>query len=103
MITILCFIVAIIDVYLIQTEKYDLPVDLDAFFSLSDQPKAIFSSLALCSIVIVAYLLNKLFGVDPLGRTFELFGKFAVQEGSRKIKVKNWIQEYNDLHDDDSI
>jgi sterol 24-C-methyltransferase len=45
--------------------------------------------------------INALFGVDPLGRTNELFGKFAVQEKKRKINVNNMIDGYNDLHDDE--
>ena len=45
-------------------------------------------------------ILNKILGVDPLGRTGELLGKFAGQESKRGIKVDNWIDQYNDLHDD---
>lgn len=52
------------------------------------------------SIVAVLGASNYLFGTDPIGRTIELFGKFANQEKSRNIKVDNWIDTYNDLHDD---
>lgn len=45
--------------------------------------------------------LNKLFGTDPLGRTGELLAKFAGQEKKRNIKVNDWIDQYNNLHDDD--
>ena len=44
---------------------------------------------------------NKVTGVDPIGRTTELFGKFAVQEKKRKINVDDMIEGYNHLHDDD--
>jgi Mycolic acid cyclopropane synthetase len=43
---------------------------------------------------------NKAFGVDPIGRTTEILSKFAVQEKKRSIKVGDWIDEYNTLHDD---
>ena len=36
-------------------------------------------------------LINKVFGTDPIGRTFALFGTFFVQEGKRKIKVDDMI------------
>lgn len=45
-------------------------------------------------------LINALFGVDPLGRTQELFGKFAVQEKKRNINVNTMIDGYNNLQDD---
>jgi hypothetical protein len=48
-------------------------------------------------------VLNKLFGTDPLGRTKELLGKFAVQESKRNIKVDDFITTYNDLHDDGKV
>lgn len=46
-------------------------------------------------------LVNKAFGTDPLGRTSEMFSKFAVQEKSRKIEVNSVIEGYNKLHEDD--
>ena len=42
-----------------------------------------------------------MFGTDPLGRTIELFGKFFSQEKKRNISVDKWIDNYNELHDDD--
>ncbi len=101
MILIASVIIALSDISLIFTENYEIPVDLDAFLASEPKIQMIFASLALCVIVIIASIFNTLFGVDPLGRTMELFGKFSVQEGKRNIKVKNWIKEYNDLHDDD--
>ena len=44
-------------------------------------------------------VLNSVLGVDPLGRTGELLGKFAGQDKKRGIKVDSWINEYNSLHD----
>ena len=38
--------------------------------------------------MLVLLLLNSILGVDPLGRTFELLGKFAGQEKKRGIKVR---------------
>ena len=43
---------------------------------------------------------NKLYGTNPLGRTYELLGKFFVQEKKRNISVDKWIDQYNELHDD---
>ncbi len=50
--------------------------------------------------MVTTTVINKLFGTDPLGRTLDLFGKFSKQEKTRNIKVENWIDTYNDLHDD---
>jgi len=36
-------------------------------------------------------LVNQVFGTNPIGRTFALFGTFFVQEGKRKIKVDDMI------------
>lgn len=44
---------------------------------------------------------NRMTGVDPIGRTSELFGKFAVQEKKRKINVDAMIEGYNTLQDDE--
>ena len=52
------------------------------------------------SVVAGVYAVNAMFGTNPIGRTLALFGKFSVQESSRNIEVNQWIDEYNDLHDD---
>jgi hypothetical protein len=44
--------------------------------------------------------MNRLLGVNPIGRTTELFSLFFKQEGRRKIVVNDMIDEYNNLHDD---
>lgn len=53
-------------------------------------------------VLVSVSALNYLSGSDPIGRTRELFGKFAVQEGKRKIVVDDVINTYNELHDDDA-
>jgi len=45
-------------------------------------------------------VVNYIYGTNPLGRTKELLGKFSSQEKKRNIQVKDWIDQYNDLHDD---
>lgn len=51
--------------------------------------------------VLALSAINKAYGTDPIGRTLELFGKFAVQEKKRNINVNEVIDAYNNLHDDD--
>ena len=70
------------------------------FFAADVNTKIVCSVFGLSALSVLLGLVNALFGVDPLGRTLELFGKFSVQEGKRKINVNNWIDEYNDLNDD---
>lgn len=53
------------------------------------------------SVLTGLVVLNTALGTDPIGRTLSLFKKFSVQERSRNIEVKEWINEYNTLHDDD--
>ena len=50
--------------------------------------------------VLAIVSVNKLFGVDPIGRTLDIMKKFSVQEKKRSINVDAWIGQYNDLHDD---
>jgi sterol 24-C-methyltransferase len=49
--------------------------------------------------VVAIGVLNKAAGVDPIGRTLELFGRFQVHEKNRDLKVDNVIDTYNNLHD----
>lgn len=51
--------------------------------------------------VVAIGIANKAFGSDPLGRTYDLLKKFAVQEKKRKINVDQIIEKYNELHNDD--
>lgn len=41
-------------------------------------------------------------GTNPIGRSFELIGKMIFQERKRNIKVDDWIDTYNNLHDDNT-
>ena len=52
--------------------------------------------------VVSVLVVNSFFDANPLGRTKELFGKFFLQEKKRKIQVKDWINTYNELHNDDT-
>eukprot|EP00599_Poterioochromonas_sp_BG-1_P003830 CAMPEP_0173153552 /NCGR_PEP_ID=MMETSP1105-20130129/12929_1 /TAXON_ID=2985 /ORGANISM="Ochromonas sp., Strain BG-1" /LENGTH=401 /DNA_ID=CAMNT_0014069511 /DNA_START=31 /DNA_END=1236 /DNA_ORIENTATION=- len=81
-------------------EKVKLPRNFDDFLKSDRADQVVVVGLAGVSIVAVLGASNYLFGTDPIGRTIELFGKFANQEKSRNIKVDNWIDTYNDLHDD---
>jgi hypothetical protein len=54
------------------------------------------------SVVVGLYVVNSTFGTNPLGRTFDLISRFFVQEKKRKIVVKDMIDGYNTLHDDDA-
>lgn len=51
-------------------------------------------------MVVALGTVNFVFGTNPLGRTLELFGILSSQEKKRKIKVDEWIDTYNNLHDD---
>lgn len=51
-------------------------------------------------VVVALGAANYMFGTNPLGRTMELLGHFSRQEKKRNIKVGEWIDTYNDLHDD---
>ena len=78
-----------------------LPANYTAFLSSDLKSQVIGAVFALSVLSAVLNVVNALTGVDPIGRTLDLFGKFSVQEGKRKINVNKWIDGYNDLHDDD--
>lgn len=81
--------------------KIQVPKTLDDYLNKIDSTSQIVVGAGVgTGLYLGIHVVNKLFGVDPLGRTMELFGKFAVQEKKRNITVDNWIDEYNDLHDD---
>ncbi len=44
--------------------------------------------------------MNHLVGTDPIGRTWELLKIMLFQEKKRNINVNEWIDTYNNLHDD---
>jgi sterol 24-C-methyltransferase len=77
-----------------------VPTSLDSFKQLDNNHKVAYGVAAVALSYGGLRIINALFGVDPLGRTSELFGKFAVQEKKRNINVNQMIDGYNDLQDD---
>ena len=77
-----------------------VPANFDDFLRSNTQDKVVFVGVAGVGLVAVAGTVNYLFGTNPIGRTLELLGKFSSQEKSRNIKVNDWIDTYNELHDD---
>lgn len=72
----------------------------EKFLASEPKDKAVTAAVVGGGALAVILVVNKVLGVNPLGRTSELLGKFATQEKKRSIKVENWIDQYNDLHDD---
>jgi sterol 24-C-methyltransferase len=82
--------------------QLSIPTSLDAFKSSSREQQLVFAGLLGVSGVTLLLLLNKLFGTDPIGRTLAMFRSFSKQEKTRNIKVDEWIDTYNDLHQGDT-
>ena len=82
--------------------KVQLPKSFGDFKNMNMRDQLILTGMAGVGTFVSLKVINKLFGTDPLGRTGELLGKFAVQESSRQIDVNQMIDQYNDLHDDNS-
>ena len=78
-----------------------LPTSFAEFLASSPSDQAAIGGLAGASALLILLTVNKVLGVDPLGRTGELMGTLAGQEKKRSIKVDNIINQYNELHDDD--
>ena len=78
-----------------------LPTSFAEFLASSPTDQAAIGGLAGASALLILLTVNKVLGVDPLGRTGELMGTLAGQEKKRAIKVDNIINQYNELHDDD--
>lgn len=53
------------------------------------------------SIIATVAVVNSLYGTNPVGRTLDILMNFASQEKRRNIAVKDVIDKYNDLHDND--
>mmetsp|Transcript_19815 Transcript_19815/g.28495 ORF Transcript_19815/g.28495 Transcript_19815/m.28495 type:complete len:413 (+) Transcript_19815:25-1263(+) len=88
------------DAAFIYLNKLPIPQSMDALMkSDKDSKLAYGGAIALGSITGIL-LVNKMFGTDPIGRTWEMFKVFLRQEKTRNIKVDEWIDKYNDLHDD---
>jgi hypothetical protein len=80
--------------------KVKLPKNLDEFMKYDTENKVIVAGAAGVTVFAVLGAVNYIYGTNPFGRTFELLGTFSSQEKKRNIKVDNWIETYNDLHDD---
>lgn len=55
------------------------------------------------SLAVTALVVNSLYGTNPLGRTWDILTTFSSQEKKRKIQVNDWIDQYNNLHDDEKV
>lgn len=88
------------DAAYIYVNKLPIPQNLDALLSGNTESKVAFGGVVALGGISTLLLVNKLFGTDPIGRTWEMFMRFLKQEKSRNIKVGEWIDQYNDLHDD---
>jgi len=83
-------------------ERITVPKTLDEFLNKTDTTSQVVVGGAVgVSVLVGLGAANKMFGTNPLGRTYDLLGKFFVQEKKRNISVDKWIDQYNDLHDDD--
>ncbi len=88
------------DLAYVYVNKIDIRKSLEAFNECDTKTKIAVGGLAGLSAYISLYSVNSFFGTDPIGRTFALFRTFFVQERNRNIKVNDWIDTYNELHDD---
>ncbi len=88
------------DAAYIYANKIDVRKSLESFNECDSKTKVAVGGLAGLSAIFSLYSLNAMTGTDPIGRTLALMRKFFVQEKSRNIKVDDWINTYNELHDD---
>jgi sterol 24-C-methyltransferase len=52
------------------------------------------------SALVGLYGFNKVVGNNPIGKTITMFTTFGSQEKKRQIEVNEWIDKYNNLHED---
>lgn len=64
---------------------------------LSSEQKGVALAVATC---VGLYGFNQAMGTNPIGRTLKLFSTFGSQEKKRNIEVNDWIDKYNNLHED---
>jgi hypothetical protein len=83
-------------------KELPVPNSYSQFVESSNEVKIAFGSIFIAALSLVLAAINQAYGTDPFGRTKELLDKFSVQEGKRNIKVDDWINTYNKLHDDDA-
>jgi len=66
-----------------------------------EQQKAIaLGAAALLGVLGANAAMADSFGNTPLGRTGKMFSTFGSQEKKRNIEVNDWIDKYNNLHED---
>lgn len=86
--------------YYAMTEGIALPMTFEVLMASDLKTQICGTTVCISAIFSLLLLFNALTGVDPLGRTLELFGNFLGQEKKRDINVNSWIDGYNKLHDD---
>jgi sterol 24-C-methyltransferase len=90
--------------YLLYLKGETIPLSVNAFLEAFHKRDSVsqvaMASLVGASAILGAIVVNHAFGTDPIGRTKDMFSKFAVQEKKRNIRVDDWIETYNNLHDD---
>eukprot|EP01040_Poterioochromonas_malhamensis_P021462 gene21462-25900_t len=72
-------------------EKLKLPTSWEGLQKSDNNTKLVVYAGAGVGAVLALSAINKAYGTDPIGRTLELFGKFAVQEKKRNINVNEVI------------
>ncbi len=70
---------------------------MDAYQRLSSEQKGM---VLAAGALLGLYGLNEAAGSNPIGRTFKMFTTFGSQEKKRNIEVNDWIDKYNNLHED---
>mmetsp|Transcript_33954 Transcript_33954/g.44802 ORF Transcript_33954/g.44802 Transcript_33954/m.44802 type:complete len:423 (-) Transcript_33954:442-1710(-) len=70
------------------------------FSELSYTTKGVVVVSSATTLYLVLRFLETVSGTYFMSRTFDFIGTFFGQEKKRGIKVDNWIDKYNDLHDD---
>lgn len=80
--------------------KVSIPKSIDSYLQSSKNDRIVIGIGAAAGAMVTILTVNSMFGTDPLGRSAAMLRKFLVQEKSRNIKVNDWIDEYNNLHDD---
>jgi len=88
------------NVFVNQLSNVKIPTNFGDFMKAERQDQVVVVGIAGVSIVTSLAVINAMYGTNPLGRTWEILTKFSTQEKRRKIQVNDWIDKYNDLHDD---
>lgn len=70
---------------------------MDAYERLTSEQKGV---VLATGALIGLYGFNEAVGSNPIGRTIKMFTTFGSQEKKRNIEVNDWIDKYNNLHED---